>query len=803
MSCGTVEECIRGLLPSLFVVRLQCPDEVRAAEHIVSDLLLRGASMCTNATLHVEMASAFESGGTFFGLAACATRAMSFDQMYVSFLAWAPFRALICGPPPIGLAGALPTEGDPSMRPVYAAAVATALFTLGVVTSRVGSLSTQRHRLLIACWLVLLVACIPPLRLRSQAMDVDGLFYRDELTSCALDFQRALPHANVRNRVTSVVAPVASLPALYERMRTMEVGNASLRSVCGHCSLYAFGLTTASGLNEHLILNRTPDRVDEVGIANVMLPAHVPRQWAEEWTARLRPLMSSYDGAAFTNLHQAELDLAESISVDGGIYVASLSLTLFALCVAVYTYTRNVVASLCIASGVTFVVVASIAIGDAACALVRLPRSPYNAVISPVILGTGVDSALILMHAFRQTKGLDHAWPSIMASQATTLLSFAMGVLLPVAHIQNFFVHSMATLLISFLMQAAFFSYIARHATYALTADEGPSAPPAYWKWSAAGLVGCWLVMLPSLQPIRVEFNMQNQISEQTLTYAFLQATSHSSRGDSVPMYAFLKTLDTNWTDLNARMSAVDATPVFDWHADYVASGSPNISAWKATPSAQLMFNAFVSPHSGANAIYANLDVGEATAGWGFDDTSRYVNALQLLERERAPGLCFASFDLMDGYTLTKVLAVLWVLGLGSCCVCTLFAIGIARHHGLACFATLGMSYAFGLAAMAALRIKVHMMIIAVFLVAPGLLTDYIMHMTYNADTKSAVAWSALISVLSIVPYVASPSRGVRDFSVAYIIFVASGLMHAFVTTCTRSIPYFMLRRPPSHVDKG
>jgi UPF0716 family protein affecting phage T7 exclusion len=208
------------------------------------------------------------------------------------------------------------------------------------------------------------------------------------------------------------------------------------------------------------------------------------------------------------------------------------------------------------------------------------------------------------------------------------------------------------------------------------------------------------------------------------------------------------------------------------------------------------MFRPFLSTTTGANAIYANLRLDDAMGDWSYDDVQKYTRALRALHERRTPDLCFVSFDLMDGHTLAQVFGRLWGLALASCTFCTLFAVVIARRHGLACFAALAMTYALAIAVIASLRIKVHMMLIAVFLVAPGLVTDYVMHMAYNADTKSAVAWSALISVLSIAPYAASPSRGVRDFTMAYVVFVVAGMLHAFATTCTRSMPYFLLPRP-------
>ena len=510
------------------------------------------------------------------------------------------------------------------------------------------------------------------------------------------------------------------------------------------------------------------------------------------------------------NVHQVENDLTEALAGGGWLYAASTFLTTLALAIAVHaSFTRDACASLAVALVIVSVVVSSIAIGEAASRLLGLAASPYNAVIAPIILGTGVDSALLLMNAFRKTKGLDHAWPSIVASQATTMLSFAVGMLMPVAHIRAFFLHSILTLGVSFFMQVGCFSYLARRVPY----DDGHSdpktppppagtrgGPPRDWRWSTLVIGSLWLAVLPCLSPIRLDFDLQNQVATSTQTHRFLTATENANRSRSVPMYAFARNSDANWTDVRTRLGAMSATAVIDWNAGFEADGAADVDAWRRTPAAQLMYGGFIDGETGASALYASLRVDDSMR-WDSSNRGRYTSVLQTMARMATPDVCFASFDLMDGHTLARVASELWKLALASSLICTVFAVAIARQHGLVALGALGLSYALTLSIVAALRVRVHMMLVAVFLIAPGLLTDFLMHMMYNADSRTAVLWSGVTSALSISPYLAAPASGVRDFALVYAIFVVVGLLHAMSATCTRAIPYVLLRREARDVE--
>ena len=819
-TCGSVGECIGGLMPNLMLAKLRCPEGVRQAEAVVRELMVLGDEVCSNATLDAQMRGTFEPGGAFFELATCAASTMQLRQEHISFLAWAPFRGLICGPltfPPAddGVRPPLP----PYVRFTLLSALLVAISMLAAATRAVLTTSPAFHRALMVGWAVVALSCLLMVAATSlPRVDVDGFYFQDTLTECAFEFEAALPEADLRTRVTSIVAPVSSLGPLYDEVRAIRIHGVTLRELCGHCMAYAFGLATESGLNEHLILGRPFHGDDELGLLNLLIPSGAPRDWMAAWTDALQEAASAHASAAFVNIHQVEHDLANAIAGRGWMYGTSVCLTTTVLVVAVnVSFSRNVCASLAVALSVVGVVAASIAIGEAVSRMLSVPVSPYNAVIAPIILGTGVDSALLLMNAFKKTRGFDHAWPSIIASQATTVLSFAVGTLLPVAHIRAFFVHSVLTLGVSFFMQVGCFSYLARRVPY----DDGESVqqagptpdgkrppssarasirPPQDWRWSTAALVVVWVSVVPFIAPLRLDFNLQNQVAATTPTYRFLAATEGSVRSRSVPLYAFVRNADANWTDVRSRLHALDATPVIDWRADFDESGEESTAAWRRTPAARLMYGGFGDEASGASALYASLRVDDSLR-WEEGERGGYTSSLQALARASTSEFCFASFDLMDGHTLSRVVDELWKLSLASSIICTAFAVIIARQHGLVALLALGLSYALTLATVAALRLRVHMMLVAVFLIAPGLLTDFMMHMMYNVDSRTAVMWSALTSVLSITPYFAAPARGVRDFALVYALFIGFGLLHALAATCTRAIPYTLIRRDTPVVE--
>ena len=170
-----------------------------------------------------------------------------------------------------------------------------------------------------------------------------------------------------------------------------------------------------------------------------------------------------------------------------------------------------------------------------------------------------------------------------------------------------------------------------------------------------------WLAVAPSISPLRLDFNLQNQVASGTPTYRFLAATAGSNRSRSVPMYAFAHRPDANWTDVRVRLAALGATAVIDWRADFDAWGGGDLNAWRRTPVARLMHGGFLSETTGASALYASLRVDDALR-WRFDDRERYTSTLRDLSHASTPDVCFASFDLMDGHTLSRVVAELWKL---------------------------------------------------------------------------------------------------------------------------------------------
>ena len=109
--------------------------------------------------------------------------------------------------------------------------------------------------------------------------------------------------------------------------RALRVRGVTLRELCGHCTAYAFGLASESGLNEHLILGRPVRGDDELGLLNLLLPAHAPRDWIAAWTSALREVVDTHAGAAFVNIHQAEHDLTAALAGGVGVYLTSVALT--------------------------------------------------------------------------------------------------------------------------------------------------------------------------------------------------------------------------------------------------------------------------------------------------------------------------------------------------------------------------------------------------------------------------------------------------------------------------------------------
>ena len=288
--CLNIQDCAYALIPKFSAVSAYCPVEMDHSVQLVSYVAAQNSSgMCENATLHTTIDAEFQSGA-FHRLALCALHAFSFDQMYVSFLAWAPFRSLLCGAPTLEPPAALRSTGASQFRLWQNVLLGCMLLVALLATACKFRWRIERpgrfDRRACLAWILLCLASAPAVLSRARSIDVNGFYYHDAVTECAFELERHLPDAGMRNRITTIAARSPdSLKLAYLAANRLPVWNKTLYDLCGHCTLNAFGLETNTPLNEFILLGESAPP-SEAAMASIIVPPFVPAAWRLEWTER-------------------------------------------------------------------------------------------------------------------------------------------------------------------------------------------------------------------------------------------------------------------------------------------------------------------------------------------------------------------------------------------------------------------------------------------------------------------------------------------------------------------------------------
>jgi hypothetical protein len=804
---GSVAACVHDLLPTLVLLQGACPRETRDALSRVEALAPTLPTLCGNATLQRDLACALAPDGALARLATCAVTYGGVPRQLLGQFSAATLRNFLCGPPSSAVASAPAGAPPPTMYlwVARAALAGAAAATVAVAARRMRRPGTVPRSLTVAAlllwatvWAGAVAGGAAPRHDDLDAgprFEMEDFYFRDDVTACHSSIARVAPDALVQDRVLTVLAPASRARELYERTMTTTVvpshGNASLRTLCGHCGLHS----ADAALVAHLVLG-TPWRAAEEAADvsfGVVVPAFAPRAWRRALAAALAPPLDAA-GAVFASREQAEADVAASTRVAPAIVGASALLTcatLYASVASLHDAGRRAVPTIALTVAVLSVVLASLALGDAVRAALGVSRSPYAVVVVPVSLGTGVDGALILLSTYRRSGRFDHAWPSIVGSGVTSAFSFVVGLCLPVPHLRALFATCAATFVASTSLGVLVFPPCVRALCplqVGHDADhlgERRRSARLLWKPALAVLVAVWVAMLPYVRPIGTSADLSYTIARDAMTRRFLDR-AHALRAGAAgggelatapAVVAALVDDGANWTAAAARIDAVGSLPLVDWHAAFAASGARDLAAWRARAATRLMYGPFFG--DGASVVL------RTTSGFGDAPTA---DALRALHSRDGDGVCFARVDCMAEYTVDAIVRRLWVLALAAALGSTVVAVGIAGRHGLAVMPALALSYATMTAVLGATRVPAHMLLVAAYAVSPGFLVDFQIHLAYNPDTCTAVLMSAATSVASMAPYVLTYLPGVRDFAVCYIGFLTLGLLCAFLATVTRSI---------------
>ena len=154
------------------------------------------------------------------------------------------------------------------------------------------------------------------------------------------------------------------------------------------------------------------------------------------------------------------------------------------------------------------------------------------------------------------------------------------------------------------------------------------------------------------------------------------------------------------------------------------------------------------------------------------------------------PDTCVTSFERLGGYTIVQTYSHLWILVLASAVFSTIAGVTISGWIGTTASLALLGSFATTLGALGALHVHIHIMCVAALVILPGIVIDYVLHLTYSEDTLPAVIFSCLTTVAGFAPYTFSRTQGIRDFAIVFILGMGTGLLYALLAVSLKTARY-------------
>lgn len=274
---------------------------------------------------------------------------------------------------------------------------------------------------------------------------------------------------------------------------------------------------------------------------------------------------------------------------------------------------------------------------------------------------------------------------------------------------------------------------------------------------------------------------MRKQLKDDTMTHRFLLRAEDFLPTPTSLVYLFTRGMEHNWTKIDhdaLTTGCVRSPKSLSWHSQI----PPGKSAmdWLAEPRTRFMYQTVIDPDQevSVSLMMADFDMGV--------DASRSHRELSCLH-EKSPAYrtstnstCYTSFERLGGYTVVALVAQLKWLAIASCLVSTVFAMAVVKGRGVIALLALAMSYGSAVVMISIMGIPIDMLLVAVMLVAPGLLVDFTMHLLVHRDASFAVLMSGVTSIVSVIPYTFMPVEGIRHFSWIYCLFIVLGMVHSF-----------------------
>jgi hypothetical protein len=804
----------------------QCEPQMKGViEHFAPYLGRPIDAACGDAGVDADMTAAFSRSGVAMLFLRCALLSHAGLERIVGHLSWPAMRNLFCPHPPVGEDDAAAVfEPSEALRWTRRVGFGLLLLCVAWILLRYQRPLTKVHRwrgATLVWWAAFAILAVWGTAGPTEDTQLEGFYYRDESTQCGFEILERVPNAILTNHVLSVVAPNATAAVLaYRAVLDAPVnGSESLRAMCGFCDVSISdpgphdptNVTLALLAEDEGATSALLSAADETGGGSVVfsfvLPPFVHASWVRQLLEALPSAMP--EGTAWLNNHQIQADVRATTASDAHLSQLSALAVFVLLNFGVYRSGRGAAGTVALVVCTLASLGVSLVIAQRLSALLRIPDSPYATLVVPIVLGNGVDSVLVMLAA--RDKGF-HKWaikscPSIVASQVSTMCCFVVGLAFSVAHFTSFFTFAILSLLTSCAMQVTLFPTLITLCTSRASSarPEGgvkeldkaggggasATAPsvalsPRAWRRLGTGLLAAtavaWTGLLVAWRPVHLSFELLTNLHSETTTYRFFRDAVLRRAGAMAPILALLRSDGGAAAEaagaaaLAGAVRALNGTLLPFWRDAFVLSGEGARDEWFASPVNEMIYGNQVSADGQVSvatmlAPYTTMQ-GDAYADYDF------VRALHARSDEN---VCFVSYERLGAYTIVKTYRSLWLLVLASACFSAVAGTVITKSPwaGAASVATLAGTFLSVFGVLGAFQVHVHIMVVAALVVLPGVIVDYVLHLTFAPDTLHAVFFSCLTSAGGFLPYAFSSTSGIRDFTTVFILGTVSGLLFA------------------------
>jgi len=740
------------------------------------------SSVCVNNALIGAVDTMLMPDGDATLLLQCASKIYPEIVPLVTHMSIPQIKQVLCGSDAHAY---VHVDADPNVYwfvPQALLAVWMVTFLLFCVTVRDPLFKAQQWGRITALWWVGLCVMVYASQRNTPTLltGLDAFYYRDDVTKCAFEMRARAPEIAFRDRFFSLIGDSGDISSVYDRVMHEVVDGKSLHGICGHCGMM-LQPSSQSGDNSTMedelftiVRNQTLASGRYV-MLTMLLPPSLSVEWKHALMERLES-MFSHTALAWSSVEQVQRDISRA-TMDVPLSILSGVAVMLALYHGVYQHGRSSAGALVLVVVVLVALSTAIAITIGVQKTLSVPDSPYNMIIIPIVFGTGVDSVLIMLAA--RDRGIERwsmkSCPSIVGSQMSTVCSFVVGLFLPVEHFSNFFAFSIIALIISGLVQLTLFPSI-----IAMTTNRVASPRHCFFYNQqylrvlvALITIGAWSWSAMTYKPLTLSFELLTQLTSDSVTYRFVQQVTDFFSTTVSPVYLFGKIDDTNWTRVDEIAHGMSSSSILSWYNSFSTS-SLDWSTWWSNPINQLLYRDVMYKEYAATVAFPSYTIGAHAR----EDYAELVSMNELGDKEQQ--YCVTNYERLGGYTIVSIYEKLWMLMGASAFFATCVGIGLSGVRGLyGAFATVA-TYVSVMCFMSLLDLHVHMMVISAIVIIPGIIVDYVLHLSYDAETVIAVSFSCFTSTLSFLPYAFfSPVQGISDFATVYIVALLTALLYA------------------------